>query len=108
MWTPSTSRADPLRFWTPAELLAAIPADRTTVGEASAYGNTNYLLLGLVIEEVTGRPMAEVLRDGVLGIDGVERLIYQPDEIPTQPIAIENGQSTDVSSPTAASCRPSP
>ncbi len=85
--------ADPLRFWTPAELLAAVPADRTTAGEAYEYGNTDYLLLGLVIEEVTGRPMAKVLRDGVLGIDGVERLIYQPDEAPTDPIAMENGMS---------------
>ena len=88
--------ADPLRFWTPAELLAAIPAQRKTAGGESEYGNINYLLLGLVIEEVTGRPMAKVLRDGVLGIDGVERLIYQPDEVPTEPIAIENGQSTDL------------
>ena len=88
--------ADPLRFWTPAELLAAIPAQRTAAGGESEYANINYLLLGLVIEEVTGRPMAKVLRDGVLGIDGVERLIYQPDEIPTEPIAIENGQSSDV------------
>jgi CubicO group peptidase (beta-lactamase class C family) len=86
--------ADPLRFWPPAELLAEIPVDRTTAGEAFEYGNVNYVLLGLVVEEVTGRPFAEVLRDGVLSIDGVERLIYQPDEIPTEPIAIENGQST--------------
>lgn len=86
--------SDPLRFWTPAELLAAIPADRTTPGGESEYANTNYLLLGLVIEEVTGRTVVEVLRDGVLAIDGVERLIYQPDEVPTEPIAIENGQST--------------
>ena len=86
--------ADPLRFWTPAELLAKIPADRKTPEVESEYANTNYLLLGLVVEEVTGRPMAKVLRDGVLGIDGVERLIYQPDEIPTEPIAIDNGQST--------------
>ena len=48
-----------------------------------------------MVEEVTGRPFTEVLRDGVLSIDGVERLIYQPDEIPTDPIAIENGQSID-------------
>jgi D-alanyl-D-alanine carboxypeptidase len=87
--------ADPLRFWTPAELLAEIPADRTTAGAAFEYGNINYLLLGLVIEEVTGRPIAKVLRDGVLGIDGVERLIFQPDEVPTAPIAFDNGQSTD-------------
>jgi CubicO group peptidase (beta-lactamase class C family) len=86
--------AVPLRVWTPAELLAAIPPQRTTPGAESLYGNINYLLLGVVIEEVTGRPVAEVLREGVLGIDHVERLIYQPDEVPTEPIAIENGQST--------------
>jgi D-alanyl-D-alanine carboxypeptidase len=86
--------ADPLRFWTPAELLAAIPAGRKTIDGESDYANTNYLLLGMVIEEVTGRSVARVLRDGVLGIDGVERLIYQPEEIPTEPIAFENGRST--------------
>jgi D-alanyl-D-alanine carboxypeptidase len=53
-------------------------------------------LLGLVIEQVRGRPIAEVLRDGVLSIDGVERLIYQPDEIPTEPMAMPNGGSTDI------------
>ena len=57
---------------------------------------------------MTGRPIAKVLRDGVLGIDGVGRLIYQPDEIPTEPIAIENGRSTDWFESVAASCRPSP
>jgi len=62
--------ADPLRVWTPAELLAAIPAQRTAPSVESEYGNINYLLLGVVIEAVTGRPMAKVLRDGVLGIDG--------------------------------------
>lgn len=86
--------ADPLRFWTPAEILAVVPAERTTAGAAFEYGNVNYVLLGLVVEEVTGRPFAKVLRDGVLGIDGVERFIYQPDEIPSEPFAIENGQST--------------
>jgi D-alanyl-D-alanine carboxypeptidase len=85
--------ADPLRVWTPAELLAAIPAQRTAAGAGSDYGNVNYLLLGVVIEEVTGRPLADVLRDGVLSVDDVERLIFQPDEVPTEPIAVENGRS---------------
>lgn len=35
-----------------------------------------------------------MLRDGVLDIDGVERLIYQPDEVPTEPMAMPGGQST--------------
>ena len=40
--------------------------------------------------------MADVLRDGVLAIDGVERLVYQPDEIPTEPMAMPGGESTAV------------
>jgi D-alanyl-D-alanine carboxypeptidase len=85
--------ADPLRFWKPAELLAAVPAARKPVGAESEYANVNYVLLGLVVEEVTGRPFVEVLRDGVLDIDGVERLIYQPDEAPTDPFAVDGGKS---------------
>ena len=53
-------------------------------------------MLGQVIEQVRGRPLGEVLREGVLAIDGVERLVYQPDETPTDPIAMPRGQSTAV------------
>ena len=85
---------DRQRVWTPAELLELVPADRTPAGESFGYTDTNYLLLGLVIEELRGRPVGAVLRDGVLAIDGVKRLIYQPDEKPTQPMAMPHGKST--------------
>jgi D-alanyl-D-alanine carboxypeptidase len=84
------------RVWTPTDLLNLIPEDRTSAGEVFEYTDTNYLLLGLVIERVRGRPIHEVLRDGVLSIDGVERLIYQPDEVPTEPMAMPYGKSTAV------------
>jgi CubicO group peptidase (beta-lactamase class C family) len=45
---------------------------------------------------VRGRPIHEVLRDGVLNIDGVERLIYQPGEVPTEPMAMPDGRSTAI------------
>jgi D-alanyl-D-alanine carboxypeptidase len=91
--SPSTDRK---RVWTPAEMLELVIADRAPAGDAFHYTNTNYLFLGLVIEQVRGRPVAEVLRDGVLSIDGVERLIYQPDEVPTEPMAMPDGKSTAV------------
>jgi CubicO group peptidase (beta-lactamase class C family) len=47
-----------------------------------------------VIEHVTGRPLSAVLRDGVLNIDGMERLVYQPDEVPTEPMAMPFGGTT--------------
>lgn len=84
------------RVWTPADLLELVPTGRTPAGDTFDYTDTNYLLLGLVIEHVRGRPIAEVLRDGVLSIGGVDRLIYQPDEVPTEPMAMPDGRSTDI------------
>lgn len=85
---------DRQRVWKPAELLNLVADNRGPAGEYFAYADTNYLLLGLVIEQVRGRSVADVLRDGVLRIDGVERLIYQPDEMPTEPMAMPGGEST--------------
>jgi len=86
----------PQRRWTTADALELVTADRDPVGEAFDYTDANYLLLGLVIEQVGGRPVADVLRDGVLSGDGVERLIYQPDEAPTEPMAVPSGESAAV------------
>ena len=91
--SPSSDRQ---RVWTPAEMLKLVSAERFPAGDHFTYANTNYLLLGLVIEEVLGRPVADVLRDGVLDVDGTERLIYQPDEMPTEPMAMPYGKSTAV------------
>jgi D-alanyl-D-alanine carboxypeptidase len=91
-----TLAADLLRVWTPADLLELVPTTRTPVGGSVQYGDVNYLLLGLVIEQATGRSLAEVLRDGALAIGGVERLVYQPHEKPTEPMAMPGGESTAV------------
>jgi D-alanyl-D-alanine carboxypeptidase len=85
---------DRQRVWTTADMLELLPADRAPAGGVFEYTNTNYLLLELVIEQVRGRPVVDVLRDGVLSIDGIERLIYQPDEVPTEPMAMPYGEST--------------
>jgi D-alanyl-D-alanine carboxypeptidase len=84
------------RVWTPADLLDLVSDDRSPAGEAFEYTDTNYLLLGLVIEQVRGRPIHEVLRDGVLRVGGVERLIYQPGEMPTDPMAMPDSGSTAI------------
>jgi len=56
-------------------------------GSRFRYTNSNYLLAGALIEDVTGKPMAEVLRTGVLAAPGLERLIYQDAERPMGPVA---------------------
>jgi CubicO group peptidase (beta-lactamase class C family) len=79
--------------WTTDEVLALIGPERAPVGESFEYADTNYNLLGLVIEHVTGRPLVDVLRHGVLRVDGTERLVYQPDEAPTAAMAMPDGES---------------
>jgi D-alanyl-D-alanine carboxypeptidase len=86
---------DPLHVWTLEEKLATVAPKRGPVGQAWEYTGTNYLLLGLIVERVTGRPLADVLRSGILDGDGYERLIYQPDERPTDPMAMPLGASAD-------------
>ena len=78
--------------WADEELLALVPPARTPAGSEFEYSNTNYILLGLILEQATGRPVAETLRDGVLAGPGLERLVYQPAERPTKPIAMPDGQ----------------
>ena len=89
LWT------DPLHAWTPDEVLATVAPERARVGQTFEYRGTNYVLLGLIVEQVTDRPLADVLRDGVLDGDGLERLIYQPDDRPTEPMAMPYGASAD-------------
>ncbi|HXJ66540.1 MAG TPA: serine hydrolase domain-containing protein [Actinomycetota bacterium] len=84
---------DRRRVWTTAEVLELVDDRRTPAGSGFEYADTNYNLLGLAIEQVRGRPVAEVLRDGVLDVVGTERLVYQPDEAPTEPMAMPLGES---------------
>ena len=86
--------ADRIRVWELDEILALVTAARRPVGSFE-YADTNYNVLGLVIEHVRQRPLVDVLRDGVLRVDGAERLIWQPDEAPTDPMAMPRGESRD-------------
>ncbi|HEU0033282.1 MAG TPA: serine hydrolase domain-containing protein [Kofleriaceae bacterium] len=51
-------------------------------GERWAYSNSNYYLLGLVIEKLTNRPYADVVRDRVLAPAGLTASAYCDDALP--------------------------
>ena len=85
---------DRSRVWELDEALALVGRARRPVGSFE-YADTNYNVLGLVIEHVRQRPLVDVLRDGVLRVEGTERLIFQPDEAPTDPMAMPLGESRD-------------
>lgn len=84
---PRRVAADPRHVWQVEELLdlASAGAPSFAPGAGWAYSNTNYNLLGLVIEEATGRPWREVVRERV-----IERLSLEHTSLP-EPGAVSIG-----------------
>lgn len=62
--------SDPDRVWGKAETLDYVRGGRhpatNAPGKSYAYANTNYTLLGLVIEKITGRDIVDVLHNDLL------------------------------------------
>ena len=60
---------DPTRVWSPRELLA-IAFKRPTIfapGKEYDYCNTNYVLLGLIVEKIESAPLAKIFQDRLFG-----------------------------------------
>jgi D-alanyl-D-alanine carboxypeptidase len=65
---------DPFRAWQPDELIA-LGLKQPMVcepGTCFAYAHTNFVILGKVLEKVTGRGVDELIRDGVLAPLGLD------------------------------------
>ncbi|MEM9037160.1 MAG: serine hydrolase domain-containing protein [Actinomycetota bacterium] len=64
---------DRLRRWTPEEIIGlvdGVDADFEP-GAEFGYSNSNYIVLGILLEEVTGRPAHEVIRERVIDVVGM-------------------------------------
>lgn len=60
--------SDPFRIWTNEERLSFVLGDdpQHAPGEGWAYSDTNYILLGMVLEEITGKPYTDLVKDLIL------------------------------------------
>jgi len=60
--------ADPYRYWSPQELVAVGTAHPPAFapGQGLAYSNTGYILIGLVLEKVTGQPVQNLVLQRVV------------------------------------------
>jgi D-alanyl-D-alanine carboxypeptidase len=58
---------DPMRAWTPREIVAIATAHkpRFAPGAGWSYSDTNYYVLGLIVEAATGHPLADELRERI-------------------------------------------
>jgi CubicO group peptidase (beta-lactamase class C family) len=59
---------NPFRSWTPEQLIeVSLKAGRSFApGENWAYSHTDYVILGLALEKISGKPLADLLRELVL------------------------------------------
>jgi D-alanyl-D-alanine carboxypeptidase len=75
---------DPERRWTPRELVALAVAHapaRSPPGRGFAYSSTNYLVLGLIVEEAGGAPLGRQLQERLFEPLGLRHTSFVPGEI---------------------------
>jgi len=84
---------DPTRVWKPQELLDIAFAQPAMFAPGSDYyySNTNYVLLGLIIEELEGRPIAEVFEDRLFEPLGMDDTMFAPLDSHTLPEPYAHG-----------------
>lgn len=74
-----------------AEEIVALAKDEPrvgTLGGPGVYNGVNYYVLGMVIEKVTGQPLAVVLRRDLLDPAGLDRIWMQVGEKPQAPLTV--------------------
>lgn len=59
--------AEPSRVWQPADVLALLGPSTFAPGTSWGYSNTNYLIAGMLVEQVTGHPFADELERRITG-----------------------------------------
>ncbi|HET7472173.1 MAG TPA: serine hydrolase domain-containing protein [Candidatus Limnocylindrales bacterium] len=77
----------PSASWTVDQVLRYVRKPLSPPGKAWHYANTNYLLLGLIAEHVTGEPYAELVRTRLLEPAGLESTWVQAGEEARAPLA---------------------
>ena len=85
--------AAPARVWSPSELLAIAfkrPADAAP-GTAYEYNNTNYALLGLVAEQLEGKPLARVMEERLFAPLGMRHTLLPASDVTAMPAPYAHG-----------------
>ena len=74
----------PERAWNPRELVGYAarfrPAFQPGAPNAFDYSSTNYVILGMLVEQVTGRPLAQEMRQRIFEPLALRATFFAPDE----------------------------
>ena len=84
---------NPAKVWSVAQLLAIAFAHppNSPPGTAYEYNNTNYALLGLIIERVGGKPLAQAMQDRLFGPLRLQHTVLPASAVNTLPDPYSHG-----------------
>ena len=86
LWAEVTR--DLQHYWEPEETMATfLKPPVFFAGDGSGYSNSNYILLGMIIEEATGKEVATVFRERLLDPNGFDHTYLAAQEAPTGELA---------------------
>ena len=68
---------EPEHAWTIDEILDMTGPQQYRPGDGFNYSNTNYVLLGLILEQVMGQPLAALIHDQLLAPLGMDETVFQ-------------------------------
>jgi len=77
---------NPNKKWSQTELLKFIDGTKAVFapGDTAIYSNTNYVLLSMILEKISGKNHAELLREKIFKPLKLENTFYQPfDDLPS-------------------------
>lgn len=76
-------KEDRNRIWTPEEVLEYIKEPHHAAGEGWRYSNTNYLLMGMIIEKATGTSLSSSIKEKLLKPANLQNYyVWLADSIP--------------------------
>jgi len=78
---------EPTVWWSATRALGYREAPHFAPGAGWQYSNTNYVVLGVLAERITGRKLAAELRDRYLDPLELDSAWYQDSEMPRRPLA---------------------
>jgi D-alanyl-D-alanine carboxypeptidase len=89
----ATADRDMSKVWTPVKLLAIAFAHKPNFapGADYEYSNTNYILLGLIIEKIEGKTLAEVMRVRLFEPLGLRHTTLPPSNVTALPKSYSHG-----------------
>ena len=86
--TPTSSEFGDTDGWTPLEILETfLDVPDFQPGQGFGYSNTNYIVLGIIVESIEGKSIGQVFRERLWSPLGLQSFYFLGEEVAPEPLA---------------------